>query len=108
VTLRNPQKAGYYRLTERRRGNPDDACFLRGYDTTCVRGSMAKILNNRTDRLRPVTLLPAIPADGPPTAVRVLDSNSISHEKLSVVLGNALLSGLPALKLNETKTNPVV
>jgi len=67
------------------------------------------------DRPRPVTLLPALEAGtrftivlgGPPTAMRELDSNLVSHEETFVILGNALLSSLPALKFNETITKSV-
>ena len=67
------------------------------------------------DRPRPVTLLPALEAGarftivlgGPPTTVREFNSNLVSHEESFVVLGNALLGSLPALKFNEAITEPM-
>jgi len=69
----------------------------------------------RADRPRPVTLLPALEAGtrfsvvlgGPPTTMRELDSNLVSHEKPFVVLCDALLSSLPTLKFDETITKPM-
>lgn len=66
----------------------------------------------RADRPCPVTLLPALEAGtrfavvlcGPATTVREFDSNFVSHKEPFVVLGDALLSGLPALEFDETIT----
>ena len=69
----------------------------------------------RTSKPRPVTLLPALEAGtrltivlcGPPTAVRELDSDFVPHEEPFVVLGDALLGGLPALEFYETIAKPI-
>lgn len=62
-----------------------------------------------------MTLLPTFEAgtrftivlSGPPTAVRQLNPNLVSHEESFVVLGDTLLSSLPALKFDETITKPM-
>jgi hypothetical protein len=62
-----------------------------------------------------MTLLPALEAgtrfaiilSGPPAAVRELDSDLVPHEEPFMVLGDALLSGLPALEFYETITKPM-
>ena len=71
----------------------------------------------RTARLgkpRPMTLLPTLEAStrfsvvfgGPPTAMRNFDSNLVSHKEPLVILGDALLGGLPTFKFDETITKP--
>lgn len=61
-----------------------------------------------------MTLLPALEAStrfsivfgGPSTAVRNFDSNLVTHKKPFVILGDALLGGLPTFEFDETITKP--